>query len=69
MCIMKITNKDCKNKCEMNTENYLMRKKIYKESMEDIEISLNRTEKESENSQKTITKQKNVTSKYFILCV
>ena len=69
MRIMKITNKDCKNKCEMNTENYLMRKKIYKESMEDIEICLKRTEKDSENSQKTITKQKNVTSKYFILCV
>ena len=35
--IMKITKKSCKNNPEINTENYPTKKRIYKESMEEID--------------------------------
>ena len=44
---MKIEKRDCKNKHKINIENYLMRKTIYKERMEeiDIEVCQNKTDK------------------------
>lgn len=38
--IMKTAKKDCKNKRKINIENYLTRKKIYKERMEEIDIEV-----------------------------
>ena len=37
---MKITKKDCESKQKVNIENYLTRKKINKENMEEIDIKI-----------------------------
>ena len=37
---MKIMKKDCENKQKINIENYLTKKKIKKENMEEIDIKI-----------------------------
>ena len=39
---MKITKKDMRSKAKLNIENYLTKKKIKKENMEEIDIKINK---------------------------
>ena len=51
---MKITKKDCENKPKIHTENYLTKKKMKKENMEEIDIKMS-----GKNKQKPKEYQKN----------
>ena len=66
---MKITKKDCESKQKVNIENYLTRKKINKENMEEIDIKIflkkKKTKKDWKNLKKIIVKQKNQHEKFL----